>query len=171
LQSDAEEDADFMEHFSFAMDGAALSGGDSFYCTNFFSVSFICSLVTCVTCSTVVWTLMHDDKDMSKYAGEELELAVKEVQGNHMEKWEAINMLKYVLSSIHYPWIIKSHSLNLMLILSGEDHVEEINNHVDFTCFAHRIFETLKVSLFVFIKNVVIFVFYCINILVTFIGH
>ncbi|XP_008665075.1 aberrant root formation protein 4-like isoform X4 [Zea mays] len=112
-----EEDADFMEHFSFAMDGAALS---------------------------VVWTLMHDDKDMSKYAGEELELAVKEVQGNHMEKWEAINMLKYVLSSIHYPWIIKSHSLNLMLILSGEDHVEEINNHVDFTCFAHRIFETLK---------------------------
>ncbi|PWZ56476.1 Aberrant root formation protein 4 [Zea mays] len=113
-----EEDADFMEHFSFAMDGAALS---------------------------VVWTLMHDDKDMSKYAGEELELAVKEVQGNHMEKWEAINMLKYVLSSIHYPWIIKSHSLNLMLILSGEDHVEEINNHVDFTCFAHRIFETLKV--------------------------
>lgn len=114
---------------------------------------------------------MHDDKDMSKYAGEELELAVKEVQGNHMEKWEAINMLKYVLSSIHYPWIIKSHSLNLMLILSGEDHVEEINNHVDFTCFAHRIFETLKVSLFVFIKNVVIFVFYCINILVTFIGH
>nr|AWA45119.1 hypothetical protein SS46I23_000003 [Saccharum spontaneum] len=114
-----EEDADFVEYFSFAMDGAALSG--------------------------VVWTHMYDDNDMSKYAGEQLEVALKEVQGNHMKKWEAINMLKHVLSSIHYPWIIKSHGLNLMLILAGENHVEEINNHVDFTCYAPRIFATLKV--------------------------
>ncbi|CAD6339725.1 unnamed protein product, partial [Miscanthus lutarioriparius] len=112
-----EEDADFVEYFSFAMDGAALS---------------------------VVWTHMYDDNDMSKYDGEQLELALKEVQGNHMKKWEAINMLKHVLSSIHYPWIIKSHGLNLMLILAGENHVEEINNHVDFTCYAPRIFATLK---------------------------
>ena len=91
---------------------------------------------------------MYDDNDMSKYAGEQLELALKEVQGNHMKKWEAINMLKHVLSSIHYPWIIKSHGLNLMLILAGENHVEEINNDVDFTCYAPRIFATLKVSLF-----------------------
>ncbi|XP_021304380.1 aberrant root formation protein 4 isoform X2 [Sorghum bicolor] len=116
-KSDAEEDADFVEYFSFAMDGAALS---------------------------VVWTHMYDDNDMSKYAGEQLELALKEVQGNHMKKWEAITMLKHVLSSIHYPWIIKSHGLNLMLILAGENHVEEINNHVDFTCYAPRIFATLK---------------------------
>jgi len=148
LQSDAEEDADFVEYFSFAMDGAALSGGDSFYYSNFFRVSFICSSVTCITCSTVVWTHMYDGNDMSKYDGEQLELALKEVQGNHMKKWEAINMLKHVLSSIHYPWMIKSHGLNLMLILAGENHVEEINNHVDFTCYAPRIYATLKVSLF-----------------------
>lgn len=86
---------------------------------------------------------MYDD--MSKYAGEELELALKEVQSNHMKKWEAINMLKYVLSSISYPWIIKSHSINLLLSLTGEDHVKEFNNHVDFTSYAPHIFATLKV--------------------------
>ncbi|TKW09681.1 hypothetical protein SEVIR_6G118900v4 [Setaria viridis] len=110
-----EEDADFLECFSFAMDGAAL---------------------------TVVWTYMFDD--MSKYAGEELELALKEVQSNHMKKWESINMLKSVLSSISYPWIIKSHSINLLLSLAGENHVEETDNHVDFTSYAPRIFATLK---------------------------
>lgn len=170
MQSAAEEDADFVEHFSFAMDGAALSGGDSLYYSNFFHVLFMCSLVTCITCSTVVWTHMYDDNDISKYPGEELELALKEVQGNHMLKWEAINMLKYVLSSIHYPWIIKSHGLSLMLILAGENHVEEINNHVDFICYAPRIFATLKVSLFLN-QNVIIFLFYCINILMILIGH
>ncbi|CAO2164712.1 unnamed protein product [Urochloa humidicola] len=110
-----EDDADFLEWFSFAMDGAML---------------------------TVVWAYMYDD--MSKYAGEELELALKEVQGNHMMKWEAINMLKYVLSSICYPWIIKSHSINLLLSLAGENYVQETNNHVDFTSYAPRIFATLK---------------------------
>ncbi|OEL37195.1 Aberrant root formation protein 4 [Dichanthelium oligosanthes] len=93
--------------------------------------------------SKVLWTYMYDD--MSKYAGENLELAMKEVQGNHMMKWEAINMLKYVLSSISYPWIIKSHCINLLLSIAGENHVEEFNNHVDFTSYAPCIFATLKV--------------------------
>jgi len=91
---------------------------------------------------TVVWTFMYDA--MSKYAGEELELALKEVQGNCMKKWEAIYMLKYVLSSIRYPWIIKSHGINLLLCLTGENHVQEINNHVDFTFYVPRTFATLK---------------------------
>ncbi|WVZ70273.1 hypothetical protein U9M48_018950 [Paspalum notatum var. saurae] len=112
-----EEDADFVEYFSFAMDGAALS---------------------------VLWTYMFDD--MSKFAGEDLELALKEVQGNHMKKWEAINMLKFVLSSISYPWTIKSHGINLVLSLAGENAVEEIiNNHVDFTSYAPCTFATLQV--------------------------
>ncbi|KAF8724158.1 hypothetical protein HU200_021174 [Digitaria exilis] len=114
-KDDVEDDADFLEYFSFAMDGAAL---------------------------TAVWTYMHDD--VSKYADEELELALKVVHDNHMKKWEAINMLKYVLSSISYPWIIKSHGINLLLSLVGENNVEEINNHADFTSYAPRIFATLK---------------------------
>lgn len=100
---------------------------------------------------------MYDDNDMSKYAGEELESALKEIQGNYMKKWEAINMLKYVLSSISYPWIIKSHGINLMLSLVGENHVEEINNNVDFTCYAPRIFATLKVYHSGFYKNLAVF--------------
>ncbi|KAL6639964.1 hypothetical protein ACP70R_018129 [Stipagrostis hirtigluma subsp. patula] len=108
------EDADFVDCFSFVMDGATLS---------------------------VVWTFMYDD--MTKYAGAELELALNEVQDNHMNKWEAITMLKYVLSSISYPWIIKSHSINLLLTLAQENHTEEID-HVDFTSCAPPIFATLK---------------------------
>jgi hypothetical protein len=110
-----EDNAEFLEWFSLATDGASL---------------------------TVLWTFMYDA--MSKYAGEELELALKEVQGNYMKKWEAINMLKCVLSSISYPWIIKSHGINLLLSLTGENHVQEINNHVDFTFYVPRTFATLK---------------------------
>ncbi|KAL6599138.1 hypothetical protein ACP70R_046002 [Stipagrostis hirtigluma subsp. patula] len=108
------EDADFADCFSFVMDGATLS---------------------------VVWTFMYDD--MTKYAGAELELALNEVQDNHTNKWEAITMLKYVLSSISYPWIIKSHSINLLLTLAQENHTEEMD-HVDFTSCAPRTFATLK---------------------------
>ncbi|KAK3121515.1 hypothetical protein QOZ80_8BG0655000 [Eleusine coracana subsp. coracana] len=109
-----EGDADFMNSFSFAMDGAMLS---------------------------VLWTYVYDD--LSKYAGEGLELALKEVQDNHMKKWEAIGMLKYVLSSFRYPWIFKSHCINLLLTLAVENGSEEIND-VDFTSYAACVFATLK---------------------------
>ncbi|XP_062195814.1 aberrant root formation protein 4 isoform X2 [Phragmites australis] len=110
-----DEDDDFVELFIFAMDGAMLSA---------------------------VWTYMYDD--MSEHSGAELELALKKVQDNHMKKWEAINMLKYVLSPISYPWIIKSHCINLLLTLADGNHIEETNDHVDFTSYAPRIFATLK---------------------------
>jgi glomulin len=95
---------------------------------------------------------MYDD--MSKYAGEELESALKEVQDNYMKKWEAINMLRYVLSSFRYPWIIKFHCINLLLTLAVENHIEEINDDVDFTSYAPRIFATLKVLFYLFRKCV-----------------
>lgn len=152
MQSDVEDDADFLEYFSFAMDGAALAGVvivsttaisfDHVYC------SYAPWLHVSPVCFTAVWTYMHDD--VSKYAGEDLELALKEVQDNHMKKWEAINMLKYVLSSISYPWLIKSHGINLLLSLVGENHVEENSNQADFTSYAPRIFATLKVSVWHF---------------------
>ncbi|TVU42392.1 hypothetical protein EJB05_08794 [Eragrostis curvula] len=110
-----EDDADFVESFSFAMDGATLS---------------------------VVWTYMYDD--MSNYAGEELELALKEIQENQMKKWEAINTLRYVLSSVRYPWVVKSHCIDLLLTLTVQNHIEEINDDVDFTSYAPRTFATLK---------------------------
>ncbi|KAL6839152.1 hypothetical protein ACP4OV_031043 [Aristida adscensionis] len=109
------EDADYVDCFSSTMDGAMLA---------------------------VVWTFMYDD--MTKYAGAELELALEEIQDNYMNKWEAITMLKYVLSSINYPWIIKSHSINLLLTLAHENDIEEITDHVDFTFWTPRIFATLK---------------------------
>jgi glomulin len=115
-----------------------------------------CFLVTCFICFAVLWTYMYDD--LSKYAEEELELALSEVQENHTKKWEAINMLRYVLSSFRYPWIIKSHCINLLLILAVENRIGEINDDVDFTSHSPRIFATLKVLFYLFLENVV-FVF------------
>lgn len=134
------------------MDGAALTGVMIVSTTEISFYHVFCSyapwLHVSPVCFTAVWTYMHDD--VSKYADEELELALKVVHDNHMKKWEAINMLKYVLSSISYPWIIKSHGINLLLSLVGENNVEEINNHADFTSYAPRIFATLKVSMWHF---------------------
>ncbi|VAI71142.1 unnamed protein product [Triticum turgidum subsp. durum] len=109
-----EEDDNFLDCFSSAMDGASL---------------------------VVVWTSMHDD--MSKYAGAEFESALKEVQDNCIRKWEAINMFRYVLSSVNYSWAIKSHSLDLLLTLVDDKCSEETNYHVDFP-YSTQIFATLK---------------------------
>lgn len=97
----------------------------------------------------VVWTYMHDD--MSKYAGPQLESALKAVQDNYMRKWQAINMFRYTLPSINYPWVIKSHSIDLLLTLVDENLIEETNNDVDFISSAPQVFATLKA-----IENVMI---------------
>uniref|UniRef100_A0A0D9X6B9 Uncharacterized protein n=1 Tax=Leersia perrieri TaxID=77586 RepID=A0A0D9X6B9_9ORYZ len=110
-----DEDADLLDCFSFAMEGASLA---------------------------VIWTYMDDE--ISKYAEVKLESALKDVKGNHLRMWQAINILRYVLSSTHYPWIIKSHSLDLLLTIANESHVEEINDHADFPSSGPQIFATLK---------------------------
>lgn len=84
---------------------------------------------------------MHDD--MSKYAGAELESAIKEVQDNYIRKWEAINMFRYVLSSVNYPWVIKSYSIDLLLTLVDENCIEETKDHEDFL-YSTQVFATLK---------------------------
>ncbi|XBI07821.1 hypothetical protein VPH35_135661 [Triticum aestivum] len=135
-----EEDDNFLDCFSFAMDGASLVGLKIFPITPL-SLLFRSCLVTFLSSLTVVWTSMHDD--MSKYAGAEFESALKEVQDNCIRKWEAINMFRYVLSSVNYSWAIKSHSLDLLLTLVDDKCSEETNDHVDFPC-STQIFAILK---------------------------
>ena len=91
-----------------------------------------------------MWTSIHDD--MSKYAGAELESALKQVQDDYMRKWEAINMFRYVLPSVNYPWVIKSYSIDLLLTLVDDKCSEETDSHVDFP-YSTQCFATLKVTL------------------------
>ncbi|KAM3208072.1 hypothetical protein ACQJBY_063016 [Aegilops geniculata] len=135
-----EEDDNFLDCFSSAMDGASLVGLIIFPITSL-PLLFRRCLVTFLSSLTVVWTSMHDD--MSKYAGAEFESALKEVQDNCIRKWEAINMFRYVLSSVNYSWAIKSHSLDLLLTLVDDMCSEETNDHVDFP-YSTQIFATLK---------------------------
>uniref|UniRef100_J3MRW2 Uncharacterized protein n=1 Tax=Oryza brachyantha TaxID=4533 RepID=J3MRW2_ORYBR len=115
FQSDVDEDADLLKCFSFAMDGASLA---------------------------VIWTYMDDL--ISKYAEAELESALKDVKGNHTRMWQAINILRYVFSSTHYPWVLKSNGLDLLLSIANESCIEEINDHVDASSSGPEIFATLK---------------------------
>ncbi|XP_047065610.1 aberrant root formation protein 4 [Lolium rigidum] len=109
-----EEDDDFLDCFSFAVDGASL---------------------------VVMWISVHDD--MSKYAGAELESALKQVQDDYIMKWKSITTFRYVLSSVNYPWVIKSHSIDLLLTLVDDNCSEETNSHVDFP-YSTQFFATLK---------------------------
>ncbi|XBI35969.1 hypothetical protein VPH35_121565 [Triticum aestivum] len=136
----SKEDDNFLDCFSSAMDGASLVGLIIFPITSL-PLLFRSCLVTFLSSLTVVWTSMHDD--MSKYAGAEFESALKEVQDNCIRKWEAINMFRYVLSSVNYSWAIKSHSLDLLLTLVDDKCSEETNDHVDFP-YSTQIFATLK---------------------------
>jgi hypothetical protein len=83
---------------------------------------------------------------MSKFAGAELESAVKQVRDDYTMIWEAINTFRYVLSSVNYPWVIKSHSIDLLLTLVDHKCSEETNSHVDFP-YSTQFFATLKVIL------------------------
>lgn len=148
MQSDVEKDADLLDCFSFAMDGASLAGLMILPTTPISLLFKRCS-VTSLIYFTVVWTYMHDD--MSKYAGPQLESALKAVQDNYMRKWQAINMFRYTLPSINYPWVIKSHSIDLLLTLVDENLIEETNNDVDFISSAPQVFATLKVMLCLFL--------------------
>lgn len=125
------------------MDGASLVGLIIFP-TSLLALLFRCCLVTFMSYLTVVWASIHDD--MSKYAGAELESALKQVQDDYMRKWEAINMFRYVLPSVNYPWVIKSHSIDLLLTLVDDMCSEETNSHVDFP-YSTQCFATLKVML------------------------
>jgi hypothetical protein len=91
-----------------------------------------------------MWTSVHDD--MSKYAGAELESALKRVQDDYIMKWKSITTFRYVLSSVNYPWVIKSHSIDLLLTLVDDNCSEETNSHVDFP-YSTQFFATLKVIL------------------------
>ncbi|KAM0922327.1 hypothetical protein ACQ4PT_006261 [Festuca glaucescens] len=135
-----EEDDDFLDCFSFAVDGASLVGLIIFPITQLLLL-FRCCLVTFLSYLTVMWTSVHDD--MSKYAGAELESALKQVQDDYIMKWKSINTFRYVLSSVNYPWIIKSHSIDLLLTLVDDKCSEETNSHVDFP-YSTQFFATLK---------------------------
>nr|CAB3472768.1 unnamed protein product [Digitaria exilis] len=77
-----EDDADFLEYFSFAMDGAAL---------------------------TAVWTYMHDD--VSKYADEELELALKVI--SMVPSSQRFDILQALVNNSMSPSLVIS-ALNLL---------------------------------------------------------
>nr|XP_010913381.1 aberrant root formation protein 4 isoform X2 [Elaeis guineensis] len=111
-----EDGDDFMACFSFVMSGATLA---------------------------VIWG--HISDEIAKAAGEQLISVLNKIRNDRTVRWQAIGMFKYILSSIDYPWEIKSHSVELLLcMMEGINSEESSDNHTDFSCFMPSLFSSLQ---------------------------
>ncbi|EHA8588165.1 aberrant root formation protein 4 [Cocos nucifera] len=111
-----EDGDDFMACFSFVMSGATLA---------------------------VIWG--HVSDEIAKAAGEQLISVLNKIRNDSTVRWQAIGMFKYILSSIDYPWEIKSHSVELLLyMMEGINSEESSDNHTDFSCFMPSLFSALQ---------------------------
>lgn len=96
-------------------------------------------------CFSVIWGLISDEA--TEAAGQQLDAAFNGIRHDFSRRWQALDMLKSILSSIHYPCEIKSHSIELILhIMDGSDAKESNNQSVDFSTFTPSIFAVLKVQ-------------------------
>ncbi|XP_020265679.1 aberrant root formation protein 4 isoform X2 [Asparagus officinalis] len=107
---------DVMACFSFALDGASLA---------------------------VIWGLISDK--VADAAGQQVDATLNIIRNHSNKRWLAVCMLKSIFSSIHYPWEIKSHSIDLLLsIMGGVDPKEAYDKSIDFASFMPGIFAVLK---------------------------
>ncbi|KAJ3673186.1 hypothetical protein LUZ60_006560 [Juncus effusus] len=94
-------------------------------------------------CLAVIWA--HINEEIAKSTGEDLSSVIKMNQKNQMEFWQAIDMLKYPISSMDYSFEIKNHILDFLVsILDGFDMEEYGDNNLDFSSFMPGIFVTIQ---------------------------
>ncbi|XP_008802004.1 aberrant root formation protein 4 isoform X2 [Phoenix dactylifera] len=111
-----EDGDDFMACFSFAMSGATLA---------------------------VIWG--HISDEIANAAGEQLISVLNKIRNDCTVRWRAIGMFKYILSSIDYPWEIKSHGVELLLcMMEGINSEVSSDNHTDFSSFMPSLFSALQ---------------------------
>ena len=95
---------------------------------------------------SVIWGLISDK--VADAAGQQLDTTLNRIRDDISRRWQAVGMLKSILPSIHYPWEIKSHSIELLLsIMDGYDPKESDDSSVDLSSFTPSIFAVLKVQL------------------------
>ncbi|XP_020674855.1 aberrant root formation protein 4 [Dendrobium catenatum] len=111
---DIDED-DFMVCFSSAADGASLA---------------------------VIWG--HISAEVEEAAVEQLDIVISKIRQDCFRRWQAIGMFKHILISIDYPWIIKSHCMDVLLsMIDGIIPEEHIGSDDDFSAILPNLFTTL----------------------------
>ncbi|KAG9456232.1 hypothetical protein H6P81_000740 [Aristolochia fimbriata] len=108
-----EGDDDFVSCFSFVKHGATLA---------------------------VIWGQISDE--VAKSVGKDLESLKSKLQGSQIERWQAIGMLSYILTSLDYPWEVKRHGVMLLLFVMDGNLSQD--RDVDCSVYIPGIFSALQ---------------------------
>ncbi|KAK9141801.1 hypothetical protein Syun_011201 [Stephania yunnanensis] len=112
----AEETDDCMSCFSHIKHGAALS---------------------------VVWG--HVSDEVMKAAEEDFAVVIDNLRDSQTGRWEAVGMIKYVLSSIDQPWELKKQAIDLLLSVTDGNTSQKYNyEHADCSIYLPSLFSAAQ---------------------------
>jgi len=93
----------------------------------------------------VIWG--HISAEVEEAAVEQLDIVISKIRQDCFRRWQAIGMFKHILISIDYPWIIKSHCMDVLLsMIDGIIPEEHIGSDDDFSAILPNLFTTLMVT-------------------------
>lgn len=101
------------------------------------------SFVKTGACLAVIWG--HISNEVAKATGEDLIVVKDKLKHSQTERWQAIGMLKYVLSAADQSWELKSHAIDFLLSILDENIPRQCNeNHLDFSSYVPGLFSVLQ---------------------------
>lgn len=84
-----------------------------------------------------------------KAAKEDLAVVKDKLQNSQTKMWQAVGMLKYILSSIDQPWLLKKHAIDFLLfIMDGKTSKNCNEEHTDCSFYVSSLFASLQVLFF-----------------------
>ncbi|KAF6143703.1 hypothetical protein GIB67_021713 [Kingdonia uniflora] len=99
----------------------------------------------------VIWGYISDD--IAKAAKQDLSITLMvEFRSSQIKRWQIVDMLKYVLSSVDLPWNLKRHAIELLLCIIDESNSEKCSEFADCSIYIPSLFAALQA-----IINVIIY--------------
>ncbi|KAJ0090255.1 hypothetical protein Patl1_12539 [Pistacia atlantica] len=99
---------------------------------------------------SVIWG--HVSDQVAQAAEEDLTAVKSELKSNQTKKWQAIGMLKHILSSGNLPYEFKEHAINFLLDITDENISQENDgDHNDFSSYMPSVFAALQAVVMVII--------------------
>ncbi|XP_043702216.1 aberrant root formation protein 4 isoform X2 [Telopea speciosissima] len=92
---------------------------------------------------TVIWGYTYDE--VSKAAEEDLAGVKDKLCSSKTKTWEAVGMLKYILSSVDQPWLLKKHAIDFLLCIMDRNTSQNcIDDHTDCLIYMPSLFSSIK---------------------------
>ena len=92
----------------------------------------------------MIWGYISNE--VAQAAEEELVAVKVELSSNQTKRWQALGVLRNVLSCINLPWELKKQAINFLLsIVDGNVSHEYDNEHVECSSYMPSLFATLQV--------------------------